>query len=722
MRSGAVRLASLLVLLAAAAARGQESDFFDQKDSYFQTQTIEGVSKRAESIADTPATVTVIDRDDIERYGFRTLAEVLNFASVGSFTHNDRRYDFAGGRGLFFYEDFNTRVLVMLNGHPLNEPWNNFGGVGREMVVPLELAERIEIIYGPSALLYGGYSLYGIVNVVTRNGETEAGWRLRLSGGSWKTGEAFASFGRAGTAGKKSWNVLAAAGYYRSSGEDLDLEPIDVEYAAREDGGTVWGGPQSGTDFERAPFAFVYARRGDLSLLLRTGFRRHGAPLAPYESLYGSRDEHVQDTKHFGEIRWDRALNARWRASVRVFHDDYTYEENDPFLDAAVYPESAFYTFVLHTDARDTGGEARLHYQAGGHILTLGGEYRARGMTQRSFDRLADGTPGDGSSREAHVTGHLAVAYLQEEWRPADAVSIVAGANLADTQPGGRRAQPRVALIVKPSPPLAVKLLYNEGFRPPSIFEAAYADFTQQIDNPDLRSERIRSGEVSVQWAPNARLSAQAYAFKSRLTGLIRGVEIGDPSDVQGGVVSPSGDAADLVGVLQYQSRGDVETSGAGAALRAKAGRLRGYLNVGFARPRLREADAEEVALPASSTWLGSAGLSFAAGPWTAAAAARYVGPHDLDASRRDRRQDSDEGFARGAEDASRMSADRAGDFAEVNLRISWRTRLRYPLHLHLDVRNVLDAGGGMAASPIYTPSVVPIEGRRILLSADLRF
>jgi outer membrane receptor for ferrienterochelin and colicin len=112
----------LLALCAAAAAHAQESDFFDQKESYFQAQTIEGVSKRADAIADTPATVTVIDRDDIERYGFRTLADVLNFASVGSFTHNDRRYDFAGGRGLFFYEDFNTRILVMLNGHSMNEP------------------------------------------------------------------------------------------------------------------------------------------------------------------------------------------------------------------------------------------------------------------------------------------------------------------------------------------------------------------------------------------------------------------------------------------------------------------------------------------------------------------------------------------------------------------------------------------------------------------------
>jgi len=681
----------VLALLAAAMAAGaQDSDFFEQKDSYFQTQTIEGVSKRAEALTETPATVTVIGRDDIERYGFRTLADVLNFASVGNFTHNDRRYDFAGGRGLFFYEDFNTRVLVMLNGHPLNEPWNNFGGVGREMVVPLELAERIEIIYGPSSLLYGGYSLYGIVNVVTRNGETEPGRRLRLTGGSWKTGEALASFGRAGSAQGTPWSLLVAAGYYRSSGEDLDLEPI----------GASWGGPQSGTDFERAPFAFVHAQRGDFSMLLRAGYRRHGAPLAPYESLYGSTDEHVQDSKHLAELRWDRRMNARLRLSARVFHDDYTYEENDPFSDPAADLGEDLYTFVLHTDDRDTGGEARLHYQTGGHTVTLGGEYRARGMTQRSFDRFAGGAVRDGA-REAAVTGHLAVAYAQEEWRPSERLALIAGANIADTKPGGRRAQPRAAVIVKPAPRLSVKALYNEGFRPPSIFEAAYADFSQQIDNPDLRSERIRSGELSMMWSPSAKVSAQAYAFTSRLTGLIRGVEITAPSQVQGGVVAPSGDPADLVGVLQYQSGGDVEASGAGVALRARTTSLHGYLNVAYARPRLVEGGSLSP-LPASSSWLASGGVAYERGRWTAAATARYVGPHDLD--------------------ASREMAARAGDFVEANLRLSWRTRLVYPVRLDLDVRNVLGADGTLAASPVYTPATVPIEGRRVLLSADVRF
>jgi outer membrane receptor for ferrienterochelin and colicins len=695
--------AVLGILVAAATAQAQVGDFFEEKETYFRPETIEGVSKHAESLSETPATVTLLDREAIERYGFRTVADVLNFASLGDFTYSDRRYDFAGGRGLFFFEDFNTRILIMLNGHPLNEPWNNFGGVGREMAVPLALAERVEIIYGPSSLLYGGYSLYGIVNVVTQNGEGAPGARLRLSGGSWHTGEALASYGRSGTTGKTSWNFLVAAGYESSSGESLDLPRQEVDYTAAADGSSIWGGPSSGADFERSPFAFAYGKRGDFSILLRSGFRKHGDPFGPYGSVYGSADEFVQDTKSLGEIRWEKKVSARVTLSARAFYDDYTYQEQDPYLDALTYPGQSGYRFVLHTHDWDRGGEARVQYQGATHFVTVGGEYRGRWVHQRASNVFADGSDAPDSRNDSTVTGHLAVAYAQEEWRPVARLALIAGVNVADTEPGGSRAQPRAAVVVKPRPNLSVKALYNEGFRPPSIFEAAYFDSVTQIQNPSLRSERIRSGELSTLWNVTSRIAAQGYAFTSRLQGLIRNSEILAPADIQGGVTGPTGDPSDLVGEQQYQSQGDVRSSGAGLAVRAKvARRWEGYLNVAYAKARQRPVAGGEQSLPASSSWLGSAGLSYDGGTWSASTTARYVGAQDLD--------------------PQRGLDTRAGDFVEANARLTLRTRVVYPVRVDFDVRNLFDAKGAYAASFIYTPATLPIEGRRFLLSSEIRF
>lgn len=705
MRTAWSSPSTLPALLAAAlvsggapgAARAQVPEgFFDQARDYFKTETVEGVSKHAETPAETPATVTIVTREEIERYGFRTVADVLNFMSVGNVSLGDRRYDLAGSRGVFLFEDYNTRILVMLDGHALNEPWSNFADVGRAMLVPLDLVERVEIVYGPSAILYGGYSLYGIVNVVTRPGGALAGARVRASGGSWKTGEVVASWGREGTYGgdegtSRSWTVLAAAGLYDTGGERFDVTPEDVGRPVRADGGTIYGGPDSGNDTERAPFAFVHARRGALSLLGRWGFRRKGIPFAPYGALYDSKDQEIRDEKAFLEVRWERPLTARTTVSARGFHDTYDYDERDPYVDSV---------FLLEAGDRETGGEVRLVSRQGTHFLTLGGEFRYRSLRRESSNQLRDGAVVPGSRLEQEVSGRFAVLYAQDEWRPSERVSLVVGGNWAHTSPGGARAQPRVAVIVKPRPRLAVKALYARGFRPPSIYEATYADYQGGVPNPGLRSEQIASAEGAVIWNPTRHVAMQAYGFHSVLRGLIGPVVIREVDEIQGGVVRPGGTAADLVGQIQYQSTGEVRSRGAGASVRAQVLEMHAYANLAYAHGR-REGGGRTTSLPAVGRWLGSAGVSWLATDWTASLCAQFVGAQDLDPAR---------------------GGGEAGDYTVANLRILRRARIVYPVTFQLDVFNVFDVNGTVAASPVFTPARLPIPGRRILGGVEVRF
>ncbi|MCM2255514.1 MAG: TonB-dependent receptor [Vicinamibacteria bacterium] len=711
MRSASRRLGARALAAAACAllwpglASAQE-DFFEQAAQYFNNERIEGVSKHAEDPKETPATVTILSREDIERWGFRTLSEALNYASLGNFTLADKRYDLVGSRGLFFFEDFNTRVLVMLNGHPVNEPWSSFGGVGREMLVPLDLVERIEIVYGPSSLLYGGYSLYGIVNVVTGNGASEAlaGWRVRLTGGNQGTGEGVASWGGSGTTGgddPREWNVLVAAGYYGSAGEKLDLAQEDAGFPVRFDGSTTWGGLAEGVDAQRAPFAFALATRGDWSFMARTGLREKEGAYAPYGTVYADAEQTQRDHRTLLEAKWDKRLGNGWDVAARAFHDIYTYRERDPYADSSVFPPAPGYVFALNTDSRDTGGELRFSRRLGNHFLTFGGEVRHRSLG-RDFRLQPLTGEGVGPVTEQDTTGRFSVLYAQEEWRPTETFTLVLGGNWADTNPGGSKAQPRVAAILKPDPKLSVKALYGRGFRPPTIFEASYEDgFETQVPNPTLESEEIESWELSTIWSATSRLALQGYAFRSRLEGLIQGVEIGAADEVQGGIVGPSGSADDLVGLLQYQSRGIVRSSGAGVSARFRDKGSSVYLNFAWSRARQSVDDGPEENLPASSAVLASVGFSQRFGDWTGSYAVRFVGPHPVDP-------------ARGTGDA--------GSFLTVAARVSYKTRLVYPVTFHLDLRNLLDEEGLQAASYVYVPQRLPVDGRRVELSAELRF
>jgi hypothetical protein len=106
--------------------------------------------------------------------------------------------------------------------------------------------------------------------------------------------------------------------------------------------------------------------------------------------------------------------------------------------------------------------------------------------------------------------------------------------------------------------------------------------------------------------------------------------------------------------------------------------------------------------LSGSPHWLASGGVSFSSRDWTASAGAHYVGSEPLDPSR------------------GRLGP--AGDFVEANLRGLYRTRLFYPVTLHLDVLNLFGSAGTVAASPVYAVPSLPIEGRRVLIGADVRF
>jgi iron complex outermembrane receptor protein len=700
-------VAILLCPFVAGLAWGQEPDIFEEAGSFFGTTTIEGASKHAESPMETPATVTVLSRDDIERYGFRTVADVLNFASIGMSSYNDRRYDFIGSRGMFLLEDYNSRILVLLNGHPLNEPWSNTGDYGREMLVPLDLAERVEIVYGPSSLLYGGYGVYGIINVVTGTGASLPGGRLSISGGSWESAEVLGSWGATGNLGERSegaaWEILASGGYYRTRGENLDLPRREVDFPVDFQGGTTWGGRQDGTDFERAPFGLLLGKVGELSFLARSGYRTHGAPMAPYETVYGSTREFVRDDKSFAELRWDHPLTSRLSLSTRLFRDWYKYEENDPYADSESYPGRSGYDFVLEGDNVDTGGEARLTWRGDTSIVTAGAEYRRRTIHQRSFNRLAGSGIDEESFLAGTVRGRLSVVYLQEEWRPADAWTFVVGGTWAETSPGGSKAQPRLAIIWKPVEKLSIKGIYGTGFRAPSVYEAGYGDWVYEIPNPKLSPESMSSTELSIIWAVSPGFTAEGYAFRSRLDDLIDQVEIEDPSDVDGGVVSQSGNPEDLIGMLQYQSVGRLDSKGAGLAFRGRSGPLRGYLNVAWAEGELRAEDGGTTELPAVSDWLATGGISADLGAATASLSARYVGPALLDP-----------GYATEGETDS---------FFEANLRLLWKTVFTYPMTFWLDAGNLFDSDGSVAsAAVVHVPETIPIEGRHLGAGMSIRF
>lgn len=142
--------------------------------------SVVGASKYEQKQSEVAAAVSVITRQEIKVFGWRTLEEAL--ASLpGVYTTYDRQYAHLGMRGFGVPGDFNTRMLVTINGNRINDPTFDTGPVGRQFPLDMDLVERIEFIAGPGGAVYGQNAMFGVVNVITRNGGDVDGTELAVA-------------------------------------------------------------------------------------------------------------------------------------------------------------------------------------------------------------------------------------------------------------------------------------------------------------------------------------------------------------------------------------------------------------------------------------------------------------------------------------------------------------------------------------------------------------
>lgn len=129
-------------------------------------------------LADTPSAVTVITNDDIKHYGYQNLAEAL--ARVPEIYTRYEGHNFGCDFRGFFTNNTRRQVLYLLNGHRINDRFH-FGDFYPDIIGDLSTVNRIEVIRGPGAALYGNNAILGVVNIITSDtsdldaNETRAG-------------------------------------------------------------------------------------------------------------------------------------------------------------------------------------------------------------------------------------------------------------------------------------------------------------------------------------------------------------------------------------------------------------------------------------------------------------------------------------------------------------------------------------------------------------------
>ncbi|MDA1274213.1 MAG: TonB-dependent receptor [Verrucomicrobia bacterium] len=393
---------------------------------------VTSVSRKAENLSSAPAAIAVISGEDIRRSGVTTIAEALRMAPGLQVAHANSRQWAISSRG--FNDTFSNKLLVLMDGRTLYT--SLFSGVFWEEVdTVLEDVDRIEVIRGPGATLWGANAVNGVINITSKNAKDTQGILISGGGGIEERG-----FGTVRYGGQLASNV-----YYRVYGKYANHD----EFTMIDGGagvGDSWWSSQGGFRLDWEP-----SQDNRFTLQGDTYHNEFGTKLFLLSSNpigLIPRNAHTDANGHNLVGRWTHALSG------------------DSDLTMQVYYDKTDRGFGIGSEERDT---ADLDLQHRFHLgerqeIVWGAGYRF------SADHMTESP--DFQMRDPSVDFHLANIFAQDEIElVTDRLHLTLGTKLEHNDFTGFEVQPSGRLSWTPSHRHTVWTAISRAVRTPSRAE-----------------------------------------------------------------------------------------------------------------------------------------------------------------------------------------------------------------------------------------------------------
>ena len=464
---------------------------------------VSAASRFEQLIGEAPAAASVLSSSDIRAHGWRTLADAL--ASLpGLFTTDDRSYAYLGARGFLRPGDYNSRFVFMIDGVRTNDTVYGQAMLGNEGLVDMDMVQRIEFIPGAGSAIVGSSAMFGVINVVTRDGNALAGPRVALAAGSQGERRLRASYGWHGRQGA---DLLMSASVLTREGETLYYPEFDTP---EQGNGIVRGG-----DGEQARQFLFKASAAGFTLSANHVHRSKGTPTASYETLFGAPNRTL-DTHSVVQLAWARSLAPGLALSAQALWGKADYLGHYYYAGA----RERRIDNVDGSHARWTGLNLHAAFTGlAGHKILLGTDLE-RDTRRDLFNYVAE--PYALMLDERRSANRHGV-FVEDELRLGERVLVNASLRRDRHSTGAHSTSPRLALLYRFTPGNTVKLIYGRAFRVPNAYELYYhvEEDGGQLPNPTLAPERIRTTEAVFEHAFGASGHARLSLFTYRMRDLI---------------------------------------------------------------------------------------------------------------------------------------------------------------------------------------------------------
>jgi outer membrane receptor for ferrienterochelin and colicins len=474
--------------------------------------SVYGASGYKQKVTEAPASITIITSDDIRKYGYRTLAEILQ-SVPGFYVSYDRNYSYLGIRGFGRPGDYNSRVLLLVDGHRSNDNIYEQALIGTEFPIDVDLIDRVEVIRGPNSSLYVASAFLGVINVITKRARNAS--NLTASGelASYGTFKTHVSYGNRFRNGLE---MLLSSSFYDSQGHQRLYFP---EFDAP---GTNHG---IAHDVDGDQYRQVFANLSFHGLALQGvyGWRKKVIPTASFGTIFNDPGSRTIDVRGYLDLKYDHKFGSDWGYRARLYYDQYSYDGSYPYDKS----QSGGPSRVVNRDlgaGQWWGAEFDVSKKLWDkQTLIVGTEYRDNFQQDQEnydlqpfFQYLND-----------RRTSSIWAVYAQDSIPLRSNLVLDLGLRYDHYSTFGGTTNPRAALIYSPFAKTTLKLLYGQAFRAPNAYEL-YDYGAGSEPNPHLKPETVRTTELVLEQSlqHNFHLTASGYFYPIR--GLISQQE--DPS------------------------------------------------------------------------------------------------------------------------------------------------------------------------------------------------
>lgn len=488
-------------------------------------------SKRTQTVLEAPATIYVVTEEDIEQYGYRDLKDVLQHLPGIEYAYPQSHIH--GGQRGFPGNWSQTKILI--NGRRVNMLFS--GEVYVASQYPLSNVKQIEVIQGPASALYGADAFTGVINIITKNSENaEKGSDFSFALGSMD--KAFdnkqASFNL--ITEKKNLGMTLSGTIFNQEGPDFtdflrSAQYTEINRSLRNE---MFDSGNPYRDDDRAYNAnadFIYSFNENSKVSAGGYFlgNEDGGGFENPEIVYTNFDMIVEQTLTYLNYE-NRFASYPVKLTIDGFYEHENFfvrhqsladeGDNPPLIGAINVEDSKLYNINIQFDIMPKRIPNYLIAGFGYSSLNIG-EPAHTGLSRfdTTFDvpivgRYLFPPKGYFSYLKPYLDQDKKYAYLQDQQSFFnESLQVTLGARYDHHNMYGNIVNLRGGLYYQLTKGWAVKALYGEAFREPTIFELS--------ENPDLKPAEMNTYELSIHFSPVMNIVGQLVYYQNRASKLI---------------------------------------------------------------------------------------------------------------------------------------------------------------------------------------------------------